>query len=132
MTAKDVAQLCCQLCFGDANGQGAKLKTQVDRWIGAIGIAGKFIGFGLGLLAIVVSVAIALAPSLVESAVVSAMSKTAPGLVDAAVSAALKRHGIAEQDPLVLPSGAIVQAPREPWAFPSAHADEGPRSGPRK
>lgn len=113
-----LAKRCMEMCFGDPEGPGARIKSLVDQWSGAIALAGKAIGAGFALLALAVTVAIALAPSLVRGAV----SDVVPGLVDSAVSAALRRHGIAEQSPPSQPHEAIVQAPRSPWIVPQAHA----------
>lgn len=120
----EVAKHCLALCFGEPEGPGAQLKTQMDRWRGAFALGVWIVGAGLGLLAIVVTISMALLPGLVRSAVATSSAQVVPPLVDSAVAAALKRHGIVEQAPAAPPPSVIVQAPSAPWMFPRAHADE--------
>jgi len=117
-----LAKECQAHCFGP-EGPGSRIKAQMDRWIGAVALAGKAIGWGFGLLAIAVTVSLALLPSLVRYAVATSTSQVVPGLVDSAVTAALRRHGIAEREAQTKQREAIVQAPPAPWLFPQAHAE---------
>lgn len=118
----NVAKRCGEKCFGSPEGQGAKLKTTVDQWTGALVFAAKLIGITLALLASVVAVAIAIAPFLVRSSVSASVTQIVPGLVEASVSEALRRHGIAEQQSPRRSASAVVLAPPSPWLIPQAHA----------
>src|SRR5512141_3411763 len=118
----EVVEHCQDHCMGP-DGPGGKLKSQVDKWIGAFALGWKVVTIALVLLTASVTVAIAISPSLVRSSVAASAKEVVPPLVDSAVAAALRRHGLVELAPAEAPTAAVVQAPSAPWLFHQVHAE---------
>jgi hypothetical protein len=71
----DLARHCRQECFGEPEGQGAKLKSQVDKWSGGIAVAIKVGGWSLAFLAILVPLAMIVIPILVDAKIQAAFDR---------------------------------------------------------
>lgn len=119
MTTPEEAKACEAHCFGP-EGPGGAIKSQVDKWSGAIGLGVWVAGVALALLAVVVTVSIALAPGVIRSSV----AQVVPGLVRDVVADELRRAGVVGQGPVVPRGRALVLAPSLlPPVIPQAHAE---------